>query len=579
MRIPISLRLIIYFLSISILSIYILGTFSFNKSREALINRTFEQLISVRVEKETRFSHFIKQRKQDLKNITNHKDAKTILQETKHPRNKEKGLFENYISDYLQANLYFKRIIFIDPLSNFRAYQLENGKYLETNTEVNLQLVQKIEPSEIYFREIKKERQSFALMMGTQVFDDNHFMGYILLEINYEPINQIMSENNQYNGLGNSGEVYLVGSDFLMRSSSRFKDNSVFNTKVETLGVTEAFRGIQGQKTIKDYRGINVLSSYKKLKEPGLNWVILAEIDYEEAMITVKSVENNIMYLSIVISLFLLGTIAAVSANITSPIRKLQHAVEDISKGEYGKPIHFKAKNEIGDLIKGFNDMTLALKDQSERLEYQQLIRTTAVINGQEQERQRLSREIHDGLAQYILAIKLKLENAFDKKGKEKEALLQETKELFSQTIKEIRNISNNLMPSVLSEFGLVTAIENLAKTINTDTALHFEFSNLIENEILNEKLNIYIYRIIQEALNNTIKHANATNFEVKLSEKQNQIKLTIIDDGVGFDKNNKSCSGNGILNMKERVNLLSGQFAIEADKGNGVKIKISIPL
>lgn len=582
MRISISRKLIIYFLSISILSIYIVGKFSFNKSRDALINRTFEQLISIRVEKEVRIKNFIDQRRQDLKNIANHADSREILKNiTNEP---ESTVFSKYLSGYLQANNYYENIYFSNLQLNTKAYRLSKSKIYKQSEEIISAFHEHIFPEiatrETYFKEIKDDQDQYALIIGISVENErSEKIGYILLEINYEAIDEIMIEHNQYNGLGNTGEVYLVGSDYLLRSSSRFENNSVFNTSVKTVGVKDAFNGLHGKKKIDDYRNIKVLSSFKLLDIDDLNWVILAEIDYDEAMISVKSVENNIMYLSIIVSLFLLGIIAVVSTNLTSPIRRLQTAVEDISKGEYGKTIKHKPNNEIGDLIEGFNKMTLTLKEQKESLEYEQLIRTTAVINGQERERQRLSREIHDGLAQYILAIKLKLEYAFEKKGEEREDLLSETKILFSETISEIRNISNNLMPAVLNEFGLITAIENLAKMINEGSSLKFSFNNSTLNETFNENLSIYIYRIIQEALNNTIKHANAKHFKISISEDAEFLRLTIKDDGIGFYIEPTKSGGNGILNIKERVNLLSGTINISSSKDKGVKIEIQIPI
>lgn len=584
MRVPISLKLIFYFLTVSIISIFIVGEFSYFNIKNALISRTFDQLISIRLEKEKRVRNFFDQRISDILNIVKHEDTKKIFSHITEPVSD--SIFSKYLFGYLQASNCYNKVIFIDSSSRILTYELKENSFNHCEVDncklfyTNFSNDRKINDSIVIKEYISIHKNHVIGIVAKLINESKKVEGTLILELTYEPINEIMFENDKHNGLGNTGEVYLVGNDYLMRSSSRFKSNSVFETKVETIGVIDAFNFIQGEKKIKDYRNIEVFSSYNKLSINNLDWVILAEIDVKEAMISIISVENNIIYLSIIVSLLLLGVIAVLSANITSPIRQLQAETENILKGEYGKIINIKSHNEIGDLIKAFNKMTVQLKEQAEKIEYEHVIRTTAVIDGQEEERQRLSRELHDGLAQYILAIKVKLEHALSMKGKEQNLIIEETKNLFSETIKEIRNISNNLMPSELIEFGLIKAIKNLSKTVNQETDLEFIFKCDFTQEVYSKKIKIYLYRIIQEALNNTIKHSQASKFSVDFTEDGEKIILIIEDNGKGFDYSKRiRKSGNGLVNMKERVSLLSGKMQIFSKKNNGVKISISIPL
>ncbi|MBI9038196.1 MAG: HAMP domain-containing protein [Bacteroidales bacterium] len=583
MRVPISLKLILYFLTISIISIFVVGKYSYEKAKNALLSRTYEQLISVRTEKEKRIINFFNQRINDIENIAKHADTKEILSQITGPLSN--SIFNKYIYGYLQAGDFYKKIIFIDTQSNILSYQLTNNDFFPGINNDNLLSYSvffndTLKNNSIIISEIKSNNDNPIINIGIKVFNDkNIIIGTLILEIAHERIDEIMFENKEHKGLGKTGEVYLVGNDYLMRSSSRFQSNSIFETKVETQGVINAFKGIAGFDKIKDYRNIDVLSSYNSLPINGLNWIILAEIDYDEVMSIIGQIENHIMYLSIIVSLILLGIIATLSSNITSPIRKLQAATEDILKGDYGKTLNLKYDNEIGDLIYTFNRMTVKLKEQSEKIEYEQTIRTTAVINGQEDERQRLSRELHDGLAQYVLAIKMKLEHIFST-DENKQQLIEEAKNLFSETIKEISNISNNLMPAVLKEYGLIKAIEKLAVTINKESDLKFNFKFSTKKEKLNEKIEVYLYRIVQEALSNTIKHAKAKDFFIELYEEENRINLLIKDSGIGFDSSEQNTmKGNGLINIKERVKLLSGNIYIKSKINNGVLIKISIPL
>ncbi|NJO87773.1 MAG: HAMP domain-containing protein [Chloroflexia bacterium] len=158
----------------------------------------------------------------------------------------------------------------------------------------------------------------------------------------------------------------------------------------------------------------------------------------------------------------MLGVIAVVSSMITAPIKKLRQATDKVTQGEYGKTLDLKINDEIGDLIQAFNEMTSRLKLQSEKLEEQKLMSLQSLIDGQEIERQRLSRELHDGLAQLILAIKMRTERALNVHPDVAQQIIRDSKELLSQTLTEIRNISNNLMPAVLNNFGLKQALMNL---------------------------------------------------------------------------------------------------------------------
>ena len=123
--------------------------------------------------------------------------------------------------------------------------------------------------------------------------------------------------------------------------------------------------------------------------------------------------------------------------------------------------------------------MTLQLKVQSEKLEDERLLRLTSMIDGQEMERQRLSKELHDGLGQLILASKLKFERALKEKPEKAAQIFKETEELFKKTMLELRNISNDLMPAVLTEFGLLIAVKNLAKEITENSEIQVESGSI----------------------------------------------------------------------------------------------------
>ncbi|MDP4282292.1 MAG: sensor histidine kinase [Bacteroidota bacterium] len=203
-----------------------------------------------------------------------------------------------------------------------------------------------------------------------------------------------------------------------------------------------------------------------------------------------------------------------------------------------------------------------------------------SVIDGQERERQRLSRELHDGVGQSLIVIKLKLDGlAYMEENQIREKLPQIQVQV-DQIIDELRRISTDLMPAVLDEFGIIIALRNLCVDIekNAHIRVHFEFRGDMND--LNKKVMTYLFRIVQEALNNVVKHAGATNVDVRLLREKDIIHLSVIDDGKGFNINRAYPeTGHGLQNIKERVKLMNGKFEIISALNKGTSILIEAPV
>jgi len=239
-------------------------------------------------------------------------------------------------------------------------------------------------------------------------------------------------------------------------------------------------------------------------------------------------------------------------------------------------------KDEIGALRDSFNLMVNQLEIQSQELQKERSIRMQSFIDGQEMERQRLSRELHDGLGQLLIAIKLKLESLIYTDRSKLLYTIDGIKSLFDKTIDEIKRISYDLMPAVLYEFGLSKAILNLCEDIENRTRINISYSFEGDTEIFNDKdFKTYLFRIVQEALNNVVKHAEATKIILSLHLVNNEILLKIEDNGKGFEvkKHLNSMKTNGIYNMRERVNLLKGSFDINSEINKGTTITVTIPI
>jgi signal transduction histidine kinase len=579
MKKSIAKKLIVYFLLLSLISTAIVGLYSYDKARKALIDRTFEQLISLRTEKQNRLKGFFNQRINDISSIAGLFSTENQSSSITKDKN-----FLKYLNGYLQASKSYTHLMLMNSDSSLITldYSKDSQHPIESQSTPNQALIH-------FFEQYKNQtnpfitelhpglNHHFSSVLVCAPYQINQQHGILLLEVSAASINNIMFENNPYNGLGKTGETYLVGKDYLMRSNSRFKKDAPYNISVKTVGVEEAFRNKTGTKKIRDYRNIPVFSSFSKVNIEGLDWVILAEIDVQEAMIPITNIRNNIIYLSVLIALFLVSIVAVLANMIAAPIKKLKLETEKVSQGIFGETIQEAREDEIGALITSFNQMTMQLKEQTERLETERMLRLSSMIDGQEIERQRLSRELHDSLGQMMLAIKMKLERALHTNFMKSRDIIQETQTLFSSIIQEVRNISNDLMPAVLNEFGLITALRNLVSEIDKNTPIEVTFSSQNTKEKYTSKTDTYLYRIAQEALNNALKYADATHIEVHFLETEKELTLEISDNGKGLDENIHW--GNGIPNMKERASLIGGKLTMDNKaEGKGCRIIVTVP-
>ncbi|TRX59006.1 PAS domain S-box protein [Fulvivirga sp. M361] len=225
-------------------------------------------------------------------------------------------------------------------------------------------------------------------------------------------------------------------------------------------------------------------------------------------------------------------------------------------------------------------------REKIEKRVKEQQYRSVLILEGQEEERWRLGREIHDGIGQMLTALKLNLEAITPSSSIHTKRRLEDTRELMKSILREIRRVSFNLTPASLSDFGITPAITKFCQEVSqlSGNKVFFtnetRFVNRLESHVENN-----IYRIIQEAINNAIKYAKASSIDVKLIHSPRELEITIQDDGKGFDyeKLKKTgyfeSSGHGIFNMKERTAFINGTFDLNTKPEEGTMITITIPL
>lgn len=200
---------------------------------------------------------------------------------------------------------------------------------------------------------------------------------------------------------------------------------------------------------------------------------------------------------------------------------------------------------------------------------------TRAMIKAQEKERNRIGQELHDNVNQILVGTKMFLTSAGKKDAKVLE-LIKYPLELIDSTIREIRALSTTQV-TPLRNIDLQELIQSLLNDLVKNTSVVTDFTYTVPADILDDDLKLNIYRIIQEQINNIIKHAHPKNVRIAVDAEDNAINISVTDDGKGFDTAKKR-KGIGISNMINRVESFNGQVSIESSPGKGCRINISIP-
>ncbi len=223
------------------------------------------------------------------------------------------------------------------------------------------------------------------------------------------------------------------------------------------------------------------------------------------------------------------------------------------------------------------------LRHQQEIKEHK--IRASALLQGQEEERKRLSQELHDGVGQMLTGLKLIAENFGDTKewSPRDRANAKDLRTVIGQTIQEVRTISHNLMPTVLNDFGIDLALKQLVDSTARNTNAQVTFASNLKEKRLDKNVEIGLYRIAQEAINNAVKHADATQINLEVSLNHHKIALRIKDNGKGFSISKKKSTApgapaNGLRNLYERAHLLDGTLKINSAVGRGTEVIAQIP-
>lgn len=687
-------KLMLYYVLLGVFAILAVGVYSFLSARKAILERSFEQLTSIREVKRARIEDFFADRIREIEFFA----KSPIFSQEYCMQNTRSASLDSAAIEYLLSAKYFSSLSVLCLSGESYHIQFESDtiqEYAILDKDSILSAIANTNRSHVF--DYVTFNYAYHMRVASPIVNANGACVAVLLgNIPLSVIQQIMIEDTNFGGLGQSGESYLVGRDFLMRSPSRFWKDVVMNTEVNTQGVIDAFEGKSGTNIIDDYRGLSVLSSYTTVQFPDFEWAILTEIDFKEVMKPVFAIRNDIIVMSGFIIILMCIIAFAISRKITEPLLSLRNLALDIAHGTYGKTIPIETTDEVGELTDAFNTMSVQIKEKtkelrerekrlhhfykattdgiifhdrgslvlinqavydmtqyseqemdalrlhdifvipdveryikhpdrvfmfetecitkfgerfpvevienpieydgaiisasvirniSERKESQRKLqvertkRINSFLDGQEDERKRLSRELHDGIGQSLVGIKMRLDMIKITADDANNKTLTLVKEFVNQTIQEVRRVSNNLLPSVLQDIGLKLALERLCNETRENSGILVNLDTESFTKLSNDKIKTYIYRITQEAIQNAIKYSKATEMNIMLLQEQNKVRLIIEDNGVGFDLEQLPERGNGLYYMQERVSILGGNITISSKPGEGTYIDARIPI
>ncbi|HEU5347625.1 MAG TPA: sensor histidine kinase [Ktedonobacterales bacterium] len=289
--------------------------------------------------------------------------------------------------------------------------------------------------------------------------------------------------------------------------------------------------------------------------------------------------------LVVLVGFVMLGLIISVVINYAllkfalSPLTRLRETMKQAQAGDMASKAPVTGFDPDADsLARTFNTMLAAIDELSKT-------RAIQILHAQEQERKRIARELHDETSQVLTSLLISLAMLEESVPSESaRARIADTRALAHQTLRAVRNLSIDLRPSALDDLGLLPALRWYIKEYQQKCGIEVEFTASGLKDRLPAEMETAIYRIIQESLTNTAKHAHARKVWVIVNEECDAIHARVSDDGCGFDapavmRTPWQDRGLGLGGMMERASLLNGSVDIASQQGNGTTIRVRIPL
>lgn len=463
---------------------------------------------------------------------------------------------------------------------------------------------------EVYVTEAQLSLTGPEIFFMTPVRDltSGKIIGVLLLEDNINEIQNIVADF-QSKGIGGK-HVYVVNK----LGSVIVTTNPVMSVFTPLLDLRDQPAMLSdnraGTITYRNRDSVEVLAGYSDMVEFGANnaldWSIITIAPMD--MIKKPAVETQVLLAVVGLIVVAVAVLIAYffARSLTLPLQRTVALAEEIRRGNYSQRLETSFGGEIGMLATAINEMadrveerTAEIVSRNEKLTSEIIERKRAqdrltqlshkIVRLQEEERKRVARELHDGINQLLVSVKYKIENfeeKFESSSKDAFEDVNKAVQSLDEAIAEVRRVSHALRPSVLDDLGLMPAISMLVRQFSerSDVQIEVEGDDLEVFDRLPVDVETAMYRIVQEALTNIEKHANATKIILNMSCTNNDVTIRIEDNGDGFSlpnamKKSRSTQSMGLRNMRERIELLQGSFFIHSDIGKGTFLEVNAPL
>lgn len=309
-----------------------------------------------------------------------------------------------------------------------------------------------------------------------------------------------------------------------------------------------------------------------------------------QKLISTQRLISSLDFLAfLVLGMLVVSTTVFLQRSVVRPVLKLQEGTEIIGAGNLDYKVGINSRDEIGQLSRAFDQMTANLKEltdslhqSEERLRYL----TSKILTVQEEERARLSRELHDDLGQSLLVLRMQLNAIIRKFSPETQIRqgLEEAGAYLLEIVQKVRRTSRDLSPSTLENLGLSAALKNLFEEFqryhDRDTVIETDLDEV--KDILSSEASIAIYRLTQEFLSNVHKHAEASRVGVAIKVLPEKVAVTMEDNGKGFvvdevKSQAQEHGGMGLISMEERLRILGSNFSLTSQIGQGTRLYFEI--
>ena len=651
-------KLQISFLSFGLLSVALTGWQSYEYARSSLTSLTFDRITSIRETKKHQIETYFHQLRNQI--VTLAEDRMTVaamkeyavLLRDEHagrlPRSPAQGArrtntdlrYQPILSNI--ANRFgYQDIFLVDAATGDIAFSvarrkdygtsLITGPHSSSNIAAAFRKVLDSKTAEfvqfIDFAPYGPVALKPAAFVASPIREGSTRVGVLIAQMSIDEINNVMTSNShwQQEGLGRTGETYIVGDDFKMRNDSRFyiqdpegyiarlhregsdsalirqiqsRSTSILLQEVRTTASLEAMNGVTDTRLINDYRGIPVLSSFTPLAIPDVHWVMLSEIDASEALHPVFELRERLILLSLFLLLGAVTVGFVISRTISGPILALAKDAETLGKGDLSHRARVAAKDEIGTLARTFNTMAVSLMEKTGQMQSEigerkraegrlkasrEQLRnlSTHLQSVREDERMGVAREIHDELGQALSTLKLDLSLLRDEIGSGAAAANQRINsmvQICDSTIKSVKRIITQLRPRLLDDLGLTAAIEWQADEFQRRTGIICNLSIIPSEILLEAERSTALFRIFQETLTNIARHSGATRVDVSLRKHGTAISLEVHDNGHGISEEQiKDSRSFGLIGMRERAKYFGGTLTIKGSTDAGTVVTVHL--